>query len=115
MSESAELLPFPDFQEELRHVARFVTAAAAVNPLEAALTAIRENPALSQARLLTRMLAAYVGRQVSFRRAEVATFDRVHLGLVVALMNAHAAGTLPAADWERAADDADTAQRDIGG
>lgn len=108
-------LSFEMFCSELRHVARFITAAAPANPLEAVLTAIRGNPALSQARLLTRMLAAYAGRQVSFRSAEVAAFDREHLGLVVALMNTHNAGTLSESEWLRAADAADAAQRDIGG
>lgn len=112
---SVEGLSFARFQDELRHVARFITAAAPVNPLDAVLTAIRQNPALSQARLLTRILAAYIGRQVSFRSAEVAAFDREHLALLVALMNAHEAGTVPDTEWVRAAEEADAAQRDIGG
>jgi thioesterase domain-containing protein len=112
---AVEGLSFATFQNELRHVARFITAAAPANPLEAVLAAIRRNPALSQARLLTRILGAYIGREVSFRSAEVAAFDREHLGLLVALMNTHEAGTLPSAEWERAANEADAAQRDIGG
>jgi len=119
MSESVEHLPFPAFQEQLRHVARFTAAAAPTTPpttaLDAVVKAIRENPALSQARLLTRILAAYIGRQVSFRSAEVSAFDKQHLALLVALMDAHDAGTLPNAEWERAAEAADAAQRDIGG
>lgn len=110
-----EGLSFAMFQNELRHVARFITTAAPANPLDAVLTAIRRNPALSQARLLTRILAAYIGRQESFRSAEVAAFDREHLALLVALMDTHDAGTLPATEWQRAADEADAAQRDIGG
>jgi hypothetical protein len=39
----------------------------------------------------------------------------VMVALLVALMNTHDAGTLPNAEWERAADAADAAQRDIGG
>lgn len=112
---AVEGLSFAMFQNELRHVARFITAAAPANPLDAVLTAIRHNPALSQARLLTRILAAYIGRQVSFRSAEVAAFDREHLALLVALMDTHDAGTLPNTEWVRAADEADAAQRDIGG
>lgn len=119
MSKSVELLPFPAFQEELRHVARFITAAAPTNPstspLDAVVKAIRQNPALLQARLLTRILAAYIGRQVSFRSAEVAAFDKQHLALLVALMNMHDAGPLNETDWVRAADEADAAQRDIDG
>lgn len=114
-TDSVEQQSFTLFQEELRRVARFITAAAPANPLEAVLKAIRQNPAMSQARLLTRMLAAYIGRQVSFRSAEVSAFDREHLALIVALMDAHEAGTLPRVEWERAADEADAAQRNIGG
>ncbi len=110
-----EGLSFATFQNELRHVARFITAAAPANPLDAVLTAIRRNPAMSQARLLTRILAAYIGQQVSFRSAEVSAFDREHLALLVALMDTHDAGTLPTAEWERAANEADAAQREIGG
>lgn len=110
-----EGLTFATFQNELRHVARFITAVAPPNPIEAVLAAIRRNPALSQARLLTRILAACIGREVTFRSAEVAAFDREHLALLVALMDTHEAGTVPAAEWERAANEADTAQRDIGG
>lgn len=113
MTESFELLPFQAFQDELRRVARFITVTATTNPLDAVVTAIRQNPAMNQARLLTRMLAAFIGRQVTFRSAEVAAFDREHLGLVVALMDARDAGTLNETEWVRAADDADAAQRDF--
>jgi len=112
---AAGLLSFTLFREQLRHVARFVTAAAPVNVPDAVLKAIRNNPALSQARLLTRILAAYIGRQVFFRSAEVSAFDKEHLALLVALMNTHDAGTLPATEWQRAADEAEAAQHDIGG
>ena len=112
---SVERLSFALFQEQLRHVARFVTTAAPANPLDAALKAIHNNPAMSQARLLTRILAAYIGRQVFFRSAEVSAFDKEHLALLVALMDSHDAGTLPATEWQRAADEAEAAQRDIGG
>ena len=112
---AVEQMSFALFKEQLRHVARFVTAATAANPLDAVLKAIHNNPAMSQARLLTRILAAYIGRQVYFRSAEVSAFDREHLALLVALMNTHDAGTLPAAEWQRAADEADAAQRNIDG
>jgi thioesterase domain-containing protein len=112
---SVERLSFAMFQEQLRYVARFVTAATPANPLDAVLKAIHNNPAMSQARLLTRILAAYIGRQVSFRSAEVSAFDKEHLALLVALMDSHDAGTLPATEWQRAADEADAAQRDIDG
>ena len=112
---AVEGLTFATFRNELRHVARFITAAAPANPLEAVLAAIRRNPALSQARLLTRILAACTGREVTFRSAEAAAFDREHLALLVALIDTHDAGTVPATEWERAANEADAAQRDIGG
>ncbi len=112
---AVEGLSFAMFQNELRHVARFITIAAPAKPLDAVLKAIHNNPAMSQARLLTRILAAYIGRQVSFRSTEVATFDRDHLALLVALMDTHDAGTVPKTEWVRAADEADAAQRDIGG
>lgn len=116
---SVEVLSFTMFQNELRHVARFIAAAVpgmpTVNPLDAVLNAIRRNPALSQARLLTRVLAAYIGRHVTFRSAEVAAFDREHLALMVALMNAHDAGSLSEKEWLRAAEEADAAQRDVDG
>ena len=111
----AEQLSFTLFREQLRHVARFVTAAAPVNILDAVLKAIRNNPAMSQARLLTRILAALSGRPASFRSAEVSAFDKEHLTLLVALMDTHDAGTVPATEWARAADEADAAQRDIDG
>ena len=106
---------FAQFQDELRRVARLITAAAPAKPLEAVLNAIQRNPALSQARLLTRILAAYAGQPVSFRSAEVAAFDREHLALLIALMDTHDAGSLPPADWARASVEADAARRDIGG
>jgi len=112
---AAGLLSFTLFREQLRHVARFVTAAAPVNVPDAVLKAIRNNPALSQARLLTRILAACSGRPASFRSAEASAFDKEHLALLVALMDSHDAGTVPASEWTRAADEADAAQRDIGG
>ena len=61
------------------------------------------------------MLAAYVGRQVTFRSAEAAAFDREHLALVVALMDTREAGTVSESEWLRAADEAETAQRNNGG
>lgn len=114
-STSVETLSFEMFMDELRHVARFIKDAAPANPLEAVLKAITDNPALNQARLLTRVLAACIGRQVSFRRADVAAFDNKHLSLMLALMKARDTGNLDAAEWTRVADAADAAQREIDG
>lgn len=88
-SSSVELLSFVMFREELRRAARFVTPSSVADPLDAALQAIRRNPALPQARLLGRILDAYSGHGASFRRAETAAFDKEHLALLAALMNAH--------------------------
>lgn len=112
---AADGMTLAPFLDELRHVARFVTAKVSPNPLDAVLTAIRQNPAMLQARLLTRILAATIGRQVTFRHAEAAAFDREHLALLVALMDVRSAGTITETDWVRAAEDADAAQQGIGG
>jgi hypothetical protein len=88
-SSSVEILSFVMFLEELRRAARFVTPSSAADPLDAALQAIRRNPALPQSRLLGRILEAYNGHGTSFRRAETAAFDKEHLALLAALMNAH--------------------------
>ena len=108
---SVETLSFRMFIEELRAVTRNLTDTLTGNPLEAAVQAVCRNPALIQARLLTRILAAYVGRGASFRRAEVAAFDRQHLVLLAALMQSSDQGLISPADWTLAADTADAAQR----
>ncbi|MCE3000422.1 MAG: hypothetical protein ACK59Y_10205 [Betaproteobacteria bacterium] len=108
---SVETLSFRMFIEELRAVTRDITDTLAGNPLEAAVKAVCRNPALIQARLLTRILAAYVGRSASFRRAEVAAFDHQHLVLLAALMQSSDQGLISPADWTLAADTADAAQR----
>jgi len=108
---SVETLSFRMFIEELRAVTHDITDTLAGNPLDAAVQAVCRNPALIQARLLTRILAAYVGRGASFRRAEVAAFDREHRILLAALMESSDQGLISPADWTLAADTADAAQR----
>ena len=94
------------FQEELRRVVRYRASPPIGDPLDAAVRRIRQNPAFTQSRLLARVLRALTYQEGEFRRAELATFDFDTLAMVIALMDAHAAGTSPREDWIRAADDA---------
>lgn len=110
---SVETLSFQMFIEELRALTRGITDSLTPNPLDAAVQAVRRNPALNQARLLTRILGAFVGRSASFRRAEVAAFDREHLVLLAALMRSHDEGLISGAHWTEAADTTDAAQREF--
>jgi hypothetical protein len=104
-----ELLSAVRFQEELRRVARYRASPPIGDPLDAAVRKITQNPAFTQSRLLARLLAALAYQQGEFRRAELATFDSDTLAMVITLMDAHAAGTLPRDDWVRAADAAKAA------
>ncbi len=110
---SVEILSFRMFMDELRNATRQPAEPRAANPLDEAVQAVQRNPALIQARLLTRILGAFVGRGASFRRAEVAAFDREHLNLLAALMHSHEAGQISPAEWTRAADTTDAAQREF--
>ena len=107
---STELLSAIGFQQELRHAARFRPSLLLTNPLDVAVKKIEQNPAYSQCRLLTRMLAALTYQLGEFRRAEIATFDAETLTLVITLMDAHAAGTSTREDWVRAVDAARSAE-----
>ena len=113
---ATELLSAVRFQEELRRVARFFRSRLSVgDPLEATDSKIEQNPAFSQSRLLTRILAALAYQQGEFRRAEVSALDAETLAMVVTLMDVHAAGTSTREDWVRAADAAKAAQLGVGG
>ncbi len=114
-SSSVEVLSFTMFRDELRRAARFVTPSSAADPLDAALQAIRRNPALPQARLLGRILETYNGHSASFRRADTASFDKEHLALLAALMNAHDADRYNEPARAAAAEAATLALRDIDG
>ena len=76
---------------------------------------IEKNPAFTQSRLLTRVLAALTYQQGEFRRAEIASFDSKMLATVIALMDAHAAGTSTREEWICAVDLANAAQLGAGG
>ena len=112
---AVELLSIPRFLEELRRVARFRSGAPIGDPLDAAVRRIEKNPAFTQSRLLTRILAALTYQQGEFRRAEISALDAETLAMVVTLMDVHAAGTSTREEWVRAADAAKAAQLGVGG
>jgi hypothetical protein len=87
------------FEEELRHIARFDLQRSVENPLAAAVQKIRDNPAFAQSRLLGRIVTALTYQSGEFRRAEASALDSETLGLVIALMNAHRSGKTPGDDW----------------
>jgi hypothetical protein len=105
-----ELLSIPRFLEELRRVARFRSGAPIGDPLDAAVRRIEKNPAFTQSRLLTRILAALTYQQGEFRRAEISALDSETLAMVITLMDAHAAGTSSREEWICAVDLAKAAQ-----
>lgn len=107
---AVELLSIPRFLEELRRVARFRSGTPIVDPLDAAVKKIEKNPAFTQSRLLTRILAALTYQQGEFRRAEIAALDSETLAMVITLMDAHAAGTTTREEWVCAVDLARAAQ-----
>ena len=100
---ATELLSAVRFQEELRRVARYRASPPIGDPLDAAVRKITQNPAFTQSRLLARVLTALTYQEGEFRRAELATFDSPTLAMVIALMDAHAAGISPREEWIRAA------------
>ena len=107
---AAELLSPARFEEELRRVARFRPGVAIVDPLGVAVRKIEQNPAFTQSRLITRILVALTYQEGEFRRAELAAFDSGTLAMVIALMDAHAAGTSTREEWMRAVEMARAAQ-----
>ena len=101
-SACSEVMSALDFQTELRHVARYDHRPPVENALALAVQRIVENPALSQSRLLSRILTALTYQRGEFRRAEASAFDTVTLGIVISLMNMARAGTTGRADWIKA-------------
>ncbi|KPK18180.1 MAG: hypothetical protein AMJ67_11355 [Betaproteobacteria bacterium SG8_41] len=112
---TTELLSAVRFQEELRRVARFRPGLPVGDPLAAAVRRIEQNPAFTQSRLLTRILAALIYQEGEFRRAEIAALDADALAMVISLMDAHAAGTSTRDEWVCAIDAARAAQLGAGG
>ena len=106
---------FARFIDALRHITRFMTGPLMEKPLDAAVKRIEADPAFTQYRLLTRLIAALPGQQGEFRVEEASVFDRDTLAVIVSLIHAHEAGTTPPADWQRAIDRAEAAQMAFNG
>lgn len=111
-SATGDVMTALQFQQELKRVARFEPVLAMENPLEDAVRRIKANPALTQLRILGRILSSIVYGEGEFRRAEASALDSPTLRLVVALMNAEQAGTLTRREWLDAAAAASAAGRD---
>jgi len=101
---ATELLSAVRFQEELRRVARYRKSVPVGDPLDFAVKKVLDNPAFTQSRLLARVVVALSNGEGEFRRAELATFDSDTLGMVITLMDAHAAEICSREEWTRAAD-----------
>lgn len=101
---------FARFQEALLHITRFMSPPLLENPLDVAIQRIEANPAFTQFRLLTRLIAAIPRQQGEFRMEEASVFDRDTLSLILSLFRVHEAGTSPPADWQLAIDRARSAQ-----
>lgn len=112
---TTELLSAVQFQEELRRVARFRPRLSVGDPLAVAVRRIEQNPAFTQSRLLTRILAALIYQEGEFRRAEIAALDADTFAMVITLMDAHADGTSTREEWVCAIDAARAAQLGAGG
>jgi hypothetical protein len=109
------LLTGAEFQDELRRVIRFRQQLPIGDPLAAAVKRIEQGPAFAQSRLLTRILEALTHQTGEFRPAEITSLDAETYALVIALMDAHAAGTATRADWLQANDAARAAQLSVDG
>lgn len=92
----------PEFLALLRYTAGAHPRQAIADPLAVVVAQIRANCAFVQSRLLLRILVTLVTGAGEFRRAEVSTLDMPALTLVLALADAHAAGSLPPDAWTRA-------------
>lgn len=101
-------MSLPQFESELRRVARFGSVAPIADPLAAAVQFITTNPARGASRLLGRLLRALSEHAGQFRRAEVCALDAGTLHVAVALMDAAQLGT-DDRDWRDAVAAADAA------
>ena len=98
------------FQDELRRVARHDHRPRVDDALALAVQRVVANPALSQSRLLSRMLTALTYERGEFRRAEASAFDTATLALVISLMDVACAGTTGRDDWIKAVTTCDDAE-----
>src|SRR4051812_8871569 len=85
-SQSA-VIPVSEFQDELRRLARYSRSATPEDPLAAIVQRIVQNPAFSESRLLTRLLAAVTSQHGDFRLAEAAVFHSQTLALIVSFLD----------------------------
>jgi hypothetical protein len=106
---NGDVMSAVQFQDELRHVARFDVRPPSQNPLVEAVQKIKDNPAFAQSRLLTRIITALTYDRGEFRRAEASALDSATLGLVIALMNVARAGTTARDEWVNAVTACDAA------
>ena len=106
-----EILSVTRFQEELRLGVQALAPPAITSALAEVVKSIELNPAFAQSRLLTRVLSALISHAGEFRRAEVFALDSKTRALVLALMDAFAAGIPGRDEWQRAVDSANAAQR----
>lgn len=111
---TGDVMSGPQFQDELRRVARFDLPHKGENPLAEAVQKIKDNPAFAQSRLLGRILTALTYERGEFRRAEASALDSPTLGIVIALLNAYRTGTTRRDEWVAAVTAADAAQADTG-
>lgn len=110
-AEANGILSVARFQEELRRGVQALAPLDFPNALADVVKSIELNPAFPQSRLLARLLSALMSQVGEFRSADVFAFDTKTRAMVVALLNAFAAG-VPGRDvWQRAIDSADAAQR----
>jgi hypothetical protein len=105
----AEVMSLDEFLDALRHAARFDSVTPPDKPLSAAVARIRDNPALSQSRLLGRILRGLTHKVGEFRRAEASAFDAATLRLIVALIESARSGINTRAEWLDAVAAADLA------
>ena len=109
-----ETLSVARFQEELRRGIQALAPPAVTDVLAEVVKSIELNPAYAQSRLLARVLRALISQAGEFRRAEVFAFDTKTRALVIALIDAFAAGIPGREEWQRAVDSANAAQSAYG-
>ena len=95
----SDLLSGLEFLDALRKVVGFRVYPDVVDPLGLVVERIVKQPAVSESRLLLRILVTLVHARGEFRRAELAALDGPTLALVIHLMDLRSARTRPDQDW----------------